>query len=106
MDEIFEAVTPDGKETEIDKVKVRMVSGGITAEDLAIVLKHIPDFKPPDPKMYRLELIDNEIATLTAKRDSAQEALDAQLSLRAKVELAAKMVVLAVQDKVGEPITP
>ena len=52
--ETYEAVTPNGKESEIGKVKVRKVVS-ISAATLAKIKEAIPDFTIPEPEMFRLE---------------------------------------------------
>lgn len=93
MAELFEAVTPDGKETEIGKVKVRMVES-IPENDLLIIKKYQPDFQPKS-EMYRLEQIDEEIVKLKQAVTDAQAALGDKVVLRKKVETAALKVKLA-----------
>ena len=92
----FEAVTPDGKETDIGKVKVREMET-ISAEDLAILQKHQPDFTAPASKMHRLELIDEDIAQLQAEADAITEQIVEKVILRGKVDDEAKKVVLKVE---------
>ena len=86
---IFEKVTPDGKETDIGKVKVSEIED-VSAENLVIIRTYKPDFQPVS-KMHRLELIDKEIA-------AKQSELAVLNVLRDKVEIEAKKVVLKVSE--------
>ena len=90
---IYTAVTPDGKESDIAKVKVR-TEDIIPEADLTTIQKYNPSFKQPEAKMYRLELIDEEIANLEKQKADIQSQIDEQQSLRMKVEEAAKKVAL------------
>jgi hypothetical protein len=98
----FEAVTPNGKETEISKVKVRWIED-ISPEELAIIKKYQPNFQPKS-EMYRLEQIDEEIGRLQKAVDDAQTTLNEKIALRKKVEEAALMVKLATIELIQEAL--
>ena len=83
---IFEAVTPDYKENDIGKVKVREYTA-ITADEQAVMDKYGVSTTLVND-MHRLELIDTEIADLEAQ-------LKAKWTLRDKVFKAASTVKLA-----------
>ena len=89
----FAAVTPDNTVETITQVKVREAVE-ISPEELAIVQKFQPEFKTPEPKMHRLELIDKEIADLQTQIDSLMLQLSEKQVLREQVELAAAAVKL------------
>lgn len=88
----FEAATPDGKETDIGKVKVREFES-VSDSDLAIINKYNPRFQPAN-KMHRLELVDDEIEKLQAEVDVLTGQIVDLVLLRDKVEAAAKTVAL------------
>ena len=83
---IFEAVTPDYKESDIGKIKVREYTF-ITKEDQAVIDKYGVEV-PPVNLIHRLEIIDAEVADLKAQ-------LKEKLALRDKVFKAASTVKLA-----------
>ena len=83
---VFEAVTPDFKESEITRVKVREYAN-VPKEDQAVIDKYGVEV-PPVNLMHRLEIIDQEIADL-------QKQLKAKTILRDKVFKAASTVKLA-----------
>jgi len=91
--EVWKAVTPDGKETEIGKIKVRR-SFELSAENLAVVKTIIPDFELPKAEMYRLEKIDADISVLIAQRAAHDKIIEALQAIRVKVETEAKKVIL------------
>jgi len=90
---VFEAVTPDGKETDIGKVKVRETIN-IENKIIDAIKLQIPTWTLPEPRMHRLELIDKEIADLEAQRDKITAQIAEKQSLRDKVGVEAKKVVL------------
>ena len=102
MTELFKAVTPDGKETEISKVKVRMTED-ISEEELATIQKYQLEFQPKS-EMYRLEVIDKELIELKQAVTDAKGVLDDKLVLRQKVETAALTVKL-VQNNTKKSIS-
>ena len=83
---VFVAVTPDFKESNIGKVKVREYTA-VAKEDQAVIDKYGVEV-PPVNLMHRLELIDADIADLKAQ-------LKEKLILRDKVFKAASIVKLA-----------
>lgn len=80
---IFEAVTPDYKESNIAQVKVREYAV-VPKADQAVIDKYGVEV-PPVNLMHRLEIIDAEIADL-------QKQLKAKTILRDKVFKAASTV--------------
>ena len=94
----YEAVTPDYKEDDILKVKVREVID-ISDDDLATVKKYSPDFVPPEPKMYRLEQIDKDLDALYTERDAVLKRITDMVEVRALVEIEAKKVKLKIKEK-------
>ena len=95
---IYEAVTPDGKEDNILKVKVREVID-ISDVDLETIKKYSPDFVPPEAKMHRLEQIDKDLSKLYTERDELLKKISDMLELRALVEIEAKKVKLKIKEK-------
>ena len=84
---VFEAVTRDGVETDISKIKVREYTK-VTVEEQAVMDKYgVSTMLVND--MHRLEIIDAEIADLEAQ-------LKTKLTLRDKVFKAASTVKLAI----------
>jgi len=94
---VFEAVTPDNKEADIGKVKVRE-SEVIPEETLAILKAYNQDYQVPAAKMHRLELIDAEIAELEAKIDALIKEKVAKQLLRDTVKAVAEKVALLDED--------
>ena len=95
----YEAVTPDYKEDDILKVKVREVID-ISDVDLETIKKYSPDFVPPEPKMYRLEQIDKDLDELYTERDAILKKITDMIEVRALVEIEAKKVKLKVKEKI------
>ena len=95
MATVYEAVTPDNKETEIGKVKVKKT---ITIDEatLAAIKEVNPDFKVPEPEMFRLELIDDELDKLQVQIDEINLQIQDKQTLRKAIEKEAKKVKLKV----------
>ena len=89
----LEAVTPDNKETDIGKVKVREIIT-IGADVLAAVREIDPNYKLPEPQMHRLELIDKEIQELKNQKLNIVEQITEKLAFRSKIFDVAKKVKL------------
>lgn len=92
MKEIFEAVTPDLTVEDVKEVKVRKIYD-LTKSELDFISALMPSFQL-EPEMFRLELIDNEIASLQDEVNSLIKTISLKLDLRAKVEEEAKKVKL------------
>jgi hypothetical protein len=95
----YEAVTPDYKEDDILKVKVREIID-ISDVDLETIKKYSPDFVPPEPKMYRLEQIDKDLDALCTERDAILKKITDMVEVRALVEIEAKKVKLKIKEKI------
>lgn len=89
---IYSAITPDDKESEIGKVKVTATEE-ITPEELATMQKFQPDFQPKT-EMYRLEVIDQELADLQKQVDDLTAKIIEKQAIRAEVKAAAATVRL------------
>lgn len=91
-DIIFESVTPNDSVEDISKVKVRkrMV---VSDEVQAFLDAEMPNYKV-ESKMYRLELIDADIAAQQVVISKAHANIETLLELRRKVEAEAKKVKL------------
>jgi len=94
--EIFEAVTPDGKESDINKVKVRRTVA-VSKETAFEIKEMLPNFTLPQPEMYRLEVIDKELDALVEQRDNILAEIAAKEVLRGKVKRAALTVELILK---------
>lgn len=95
MAETYEAVTPDCKESDIAKVKVRRtITLDIDAGQIEAVMALNQDLKTETVEMLRLEIIDDELGKLAAERDNLDAKIKAKQALRTKVEEAAKTVKL------------
>jgi len=95
----YEAVTPDYKEDDILKVKIREVIT-ISDIDLETIKKYSPDFVPPEPKMYRLEQMDKDLDELYTERDAILKKITDMVEVRALVEIEAKKVKLKIKEKI------
>lgn len=83
---VFVAVTPDLKESDIGKVKVREYTA-VTKEDQAVIDKYGVEV-PPVNLMHRLEIIDAEIADLKARLEGKQTLREKVFNAASKVKLA------------------
>jgi len=88
----YTAVTPDGKESSIEQIKVKATET-IPKAELDVIKKWKPDFEPKS-EMLRLEQIDKEIADLTAQKAKLDTQISEKQAVRAKVFEAAGKVEL------------
>jgi len=99
--ETWTAVTPDGKETEIGKVKVQhrvvVEAPDEMREKLGLGDGYLVN------EMYRLELIDEQLADLQARISKLQEEKAALQAIRTQVEAEAKKVQLKEKEPKPEP---
>lgn len=92
----YTAVTVNGKEEDINKVKVSETED-IPEADLTAIRKYQPDFQPKS-NMLRLETIDEEIGKLEEQITTLQTQIDEKRAVRAEVLKEAEKVKLKVKE--------
>jgi len=95
MKETYIAVTPDYKEADLGKVKVRRTIDLEMSEDQVLgVRDDMPDFEPVRQEMVRLEVLDMKLSELAGKKAEIESQIAEKEAVREKVEAAAKKVKL------------